>query len=55
MPDPHWETIKAIFHAALGLSPQERAVYLEQASSGDVELRQAIWRMDADGQQSKNS
>jgi serine/threonine protein kinase len=42
MPDPHWETLKEMFHAALALAPRERAAYLEQASNGDLELRQAV-------------
>ena len=42
MPDPHWETLKEMFHAALALAPQERAAYLTQASDGDLELRQAV-------------
>ena len=42
MPDPHWEKLKEMFHAALALPPQERAAYLEQASDGDLELRQAV-------------
>jgi len=42
MPDPHWEKLKEMFHAALALPPQERAAYLEQASDGDSELRQAV-------------
>src|SRR6266568_7585451 len=42
MPDPHWENLKEIFHAALALAPPERAAYLEQASNGDLALRQAV-------------
>jgi len=42
MSDSHWETLKEMFHAALALSPQERAAYLEQACRGDVKLRQAV-------------
>ena len=42
MPDPHWETLKEMFHAALALPPRERASYLEQASNGDLELRLAV-------------
>src|SRR6266487_2020221 len=42
MPDPHWENLKEIFHAALSLAPHERAAYLEQASNGDLALRQAV-------------
>ena len=42
MSDPHWETLKEMFHAALALAPQERAAYLDQASDGDLELRQAV-------------
>src|SRR5437867_861393 len=42
MPDPHWENLKEIFHAALALAPHERAAYLKQASNGDLTLRQAV-------------
>jgi len=42
MPDSHWENLKAIFHAALALPLHEREAYLEQASNGDLELRQAV-------------
>lgn len=42
MPDPHWENLKEIFHAALALAPEERAAYLEQAANGDVSLRRAV-------------
>ena len=42
MLDPHWETLKEIFHAALALPPQRRAAYLEQACDGDVDLRETV-------------
>src|ERR1700720_339823 len=42
MPDPHWENLKEMFHAALALPPEERAAYLEQASNGDISLRRAV-------------
>jgi len=42
MPDPGWENLKELFHAALALPPQERAAYLDQASNGDVTLRHAV-------------
>lgn len=42
MPDPQWENLKEIFHAALALAPQERAAYLERSCSGDKSLRQAV-------------
>jgi hypothetical protein len=31
MPSQHWQNLKAIFHAALALSPEERAAYLAKA------------------------
>ena len=42
MPDPYWENLKEIFHAALALAPPERAAYLDQASNGDISLRRAV-------------
>jgi len=42
MPDPHWENLKEIFHAALALAPPERAAYLDQASNGDLSLLRAV-------------
>src|SRR5215471_18955543 len=42
MPDPQWENLKELFHAALALPPHERASYLENASGGNVALRQAV-------------
>ena len=42
MPDPQWENLKEMFHAALALPPQDRPAYLERASNGDVTLRQAV-------------
>jgi eukaryotic-like serine/threonine-protein kinase len=42
MPDPHWDSLKEIFHAALALPLHERAAYLDEASNGDLALRQAV-------------
>ena len=42
MPDPQWENLKEMFHAALALPPDQRAAYLDDASSGDASLRQAL-------------
>jgi eukaryotic-like serine/threonine-protein kinase len=42
MPDPYWENLKQIFHGALACAPSERPAYLEQATNGDVSLRQTI-------------
>jgi serine/threonine-protein kinase len=42
MPDQDWENLKDIFHTALALAPDERAAYFEQASDGDLALRQAV-------------
>jgi serine/threonine-protein kinase len=35
-----WRRLEEVFHAAVGLDPAERAVYLDQACSGDSRLRQ---------------
>lgn len=42
MPDPHWENLKELFHAALALAPEQRAAYLDRASNGDASLRRAV-------------
>ncbi len=42
MPDPHWENLKEIFHAAVALGPDERRAYLDRACDGDASLRQAV-------------
>ena len=42
MPDPHWENLKEIFHAALALAPEARHAYLDRACDGDASLRQAV-------------
>src|SRR6266478_5440758 len=42
MPDPHWENLKEIFHAAVALAPQERALYLDRACDGDLTLRHSV-------------
>src|SRR5438876_1239916 len=42
MPDPHWENLQQIFHAAIALAPHERADYLNEACDGDLTLRQAV-------------
>src|SRR5438128_4482344 len=42
MPDPHWENLKEIFHAAVALGPAERDTYLDQACDGNPSLRQAV-------------
>src|ERR1041385_8057877 len=42
MPEPHWENLKEVFHAALALPPQERAAYIDRVSDGDLALRQAV-------------
>ena len=42
MPDQHWENLQEIFHAAVALAPNERAVYLERSCSGNDSLRQAV-------------
>jgi len=35
-----WRRLQEVFHASVGLDPAERAVYLDQACSGDSQLRQ---------------
>lgn len=42
MPDPQWENLKEIFHAAVALAPNERAAYLDHVCTGDGSLRQAV-------------
>src|SRR5213593_1379698 len=42
MPDSRWENLKEIFHAAVALAPNERAVYLERSCSGNDSLRRAV-------------
>lgn len=42
MPDPHWENLKEIFHAAVALSPSARPTYLDKACEGDLSLRAAV-------------
>ena len=42
MPDPHWESLKEVFHAAISLAPEARAAYLDRACDGDASLRQAV-------------
>jgi eukaryotic-like serine/threonine-protein kinase len=43
MPDyKHWENLKEIFHAAVGLTPDARTAYLDRACEGDDSLRQAV-------------
>ena len=42
MADPHWENLKELFHAALILPPHERSAFLQQATNGDNDLREAV-------------
>ena len=42
MPSQHWENLKEIFHAALGLPPQERTAYLEKVCKDDLSVRRAV-------------
>jgi len=42
MPDPHWENLKEIFHAAVALAPDDRRAYLDRACDGNPSLRQAV-------------
>ena len=42
MPDPHWENLKDIFHAAAVLPLNERAAYLDQACDGNQSVRAAV-------------
>src|SRR5204863_3369272 len=42
MPNPHWENLKEIFHAAVALAPAERYTYLDHACDGNASLRHAV-------------
>ncbi len=42
MPDPHWENLKEIFHAAVALAQAERYSYLDRACEGNPSFRQAV-------------
>ena len=42
MPDPQWENLKEIFHAAVALPLKERAAYLDEVCDGNQSLRQAV-------------
>src|SRR5262245_62629662 len=42
MPDPHWESMKEIFHAALALPVDERPAYVDRVCKGDMALRRAV-------------
>jgi serine/threonine protein kinase len=42
MPNPAWENLKELFHAALAFPPHERVSYLENTTGGNVDLRQAV-------------
>ncbi|HEX7296714.1 MAG TPA: protein kinase, partial [Pyrinomonadaceae bacterium] len=42
MPDPHWDNLKVVFHAAVALRPAERRAYLDRACDGNESLRQAV-------------
>src|SRR5215831_17839485 len=42
MPEPEWDQLKEVFHAALALPPEARAAYLDQACAGNSWLRQSV-------------
>jgi eukaryotic-like serine/threonine-protein kinase len=42
MPDPQWENLKEIFHAAVALPSHERGTYLDRVCSGNLSLREAV-------------
>lgn len=42
MPDPHWENLKEIFHAAIALPANVRVAFLDKACRGDLSLRRAV-------------
>jgi eukaryotic-like serine/threonine-protein kinase len=42
MSDSRWENLKALFHDAVALAPDERAAYLERSCGGDTSLRHAV-------------
>jgi eukaryotic-like serine/threonine-protein kinase len=54
MPDPQWENLKELFHAALALPPHERAAYLDRASGDDAALRRAVESLLKSHEQSDN-
>src|SRR5215470_20158568 len=42
MPEPEWDQLNKVFHAAVALRPEARAAYLDRACAGDSLLRQSV-------------
>src|ERR1700680_1801682 len=42
MTDARWRRVEELYHAALGLPPEQRAPFLEDASGGDSGLRREV-------------
>lgn len=42
MSDDRWRRVEELYHAALGVSPEERAAFLERKADGDSELRREV-------------
>ena len=42
MPDPRWEYLQRIFHAAVALPSHERSAYLTDACNGDLSMRAEV-------------
>jgi len=42
MPEPEWDQLQEVFHAAVALPAEARAAYLDQACAGDSLLRQSV-------------
>jgi serine/threonine protein kinase len=54
MTPSRWQQIEAIYHAALERAPAERAAFLEQACSGDADLRREVESLLAQDSSRKN-
>lgn len=54
MPDPHWESLKEIFNAAVALAPAHREAYLDRACDGNDSLRQAVESLIQSHEESTN-
>src|ERR1700676_9383 len=42
MTDARWRQVEELYHAALGLPPEQRVPFLENASGGDSGLRREV-------------
>lgn len=54
MPDPQWESLKEIFHAAVALPLKERAAYLDQGCGGNQSFRAAVESLLKSHEESNN-